>query len=55
MAHQVEELSTKPDELSSVPGIHMVEGGNHFYKLSSDLHMHSGTHTQTQDKCEQLI
>lgn len=42
MAQQVKKPSTKPEDLSSFPGTHMVEGGNQFLKfvsLFSDLYM----------------
>lgn len=37
MAHVIQRRVTKPDNLGSVPGILMVEGGGDTYKLSSDL------------------
>lgn len=43
MAQWVKRVATQPNDLSSTPRIHLLEGGNHSQKLSSDLQTH--THT----------
>jgi hypothetical protein len=48
MAQQVMGLATKPEDLSLIPGSHMVEGKNHFLKIvlcPPDVHhsMHAPT------------
>lgn len=47
-AQQVEILATKPNGLSSIPGLHMVEGENLYtHKLSSGPpQAHTHTHTK---------
>lgn len=37
MAYQIKVLVTKPDNLSSIPGVHMMEGENQFTHVSSNL------------------
>jgi hypothetical protein len=37
MAQQIKAFSTKPDNLSSLPRTHTVEGENQLFCLSSDL------------------
>lgn len=39
-AQPVKALANKLDDLSPVPGAHMIEGEMQLYKLSSDLHMY---------------
>lgn len=43
MAQWVGALAAKSDYLNSVPRIHVVER-THSYRMSSDLHVHHGTH-----------
>lgn len=37
MTQEVKGLAAKSEDLSSIPGIHVVEGENDSHKLSSDL------------------
>lgn len=39
--------AAKPNSLSSIPKAHMVEGENQLLKLSSDVYLHTVTHTHT--------
>jgi hypothetical protein len=49
MKAQQKAFAKKPDDLSSVPGSHMVEGTT-IHKLSSDLHTHTCKCTHTHKK-----
>lgn len=51
MAQQVKEPVTKPDDLSSISGTHMIERTDS-HTLSSDLHMHTSKdrHAHTKIK-----
>lgn len=40
MAECIEVLATRPENLISIPGTHLVEGKNQFHKLSSGLYLH---------------
>jgi hypothetical protein len=44
MAQQAEGFTTHPEDLSSIPGTHMLEGEN-AHKMSTDTHTHTHTHT----------
>lgn len=39
MAQQVEALATKPENLSSISGTHMMEGANSFPQVTHNLYM----------------
>lgn len=47
MAEQVKVLVIKPDDLSLIPGTHMVHGEK-FQKLSSGIYIHTYIHIHTQ-------
>lgn len=40
VAQPIKALVNKLDHLSSIPGVHTVEGEMQLHKLSSDLHMY---------------
>ena len=58
MARQVKTLAAKPDDLSSIPRAHRVEGENQSPPLSSDLRVHTVAHMSiflvpdTKHKCK---
>lgn len=48
MAQWVKALDAKPDDLSSVPGIHIIEGENQLLEVVLWLpHVYCGMHTPT--------
>lgn len=53
MAQQVS--VAKPDDMSLIPGTHMMEGENGPQRLSSDLHMYHGMCVPTHTYIQQII
>lgn len=47
MAQRIMVIATKLENLSSIPGIHMVKGHNRSHKLSSDFHTKTVANTHT--------
>lgn len=56
MIQLVKELALKPDDLSLIPEIHVVEGENQFLPIvlrcphECTVHVHPYTHIQTKNK-----
>lgn len=42
-----------PEDLSSIPRTHLVEGGHQLTKLSSDLHAHALLHSPVNEQVKE--
>ena len=51
-AQQVEILATKPNGLSSIPGLHMVEGENLCPQIVLGTSTGTHSHTYKRNKCK---